>query len=376
MPSFTSTSIVVITRQIDIDENMLVSDANTVLSKLLEYRSTVKDVNSFVDTEINKIISSYIDKTKKDKLSKIQKQLKNIEKYNKEMSNKINELSFVNYINISNIEEMQNTFYTRYLDLKEKAEYLDMGNEDLNSLVKYVQILEVDVVNFSYYIDLVYDDIDDIDNVSNDNILEMLTNIQNKMQNQIEYVTKYKDTSYYYETFNVSKEEDMVKYNTTSDDILNNMNQSLEAVSIYIEQVKNRTENSNEMNQLESNMSAKNSTIVSEVNRIYKDFLEKELDYIKDNIELLNSENTNNLELISKYTTIDIAQYINYTYKTLQESIDDIQNKCNENSNVCLENTINSYIKINTKLLKTNIDITKIYNDNISKYSNLDRSTK
>lgn len=384
LPSYTALSIVVITRDVNIDPSMTYSDANTIMFKLLQYEEQAKNTNDFIDSHVNSILSGYLDSEISSKYSKMKTKLDEINNENVKILESLNKLKLVQIENVAYYLDVEDDIYNKYSKLQKESQNLNISKEELAKLYDSIESLRVKTVNYGYFISEIAEKNTDFD------MKKVLDYVKSSMNNEIEYISKYIEDSYTNanevnsdnidkaKEANIDTTEKKVLYNTTSKNILENMKKSLDAINIYIEQLENNPQvnsQAGEIEQVETTGMLDYNYIISEVQKIYMDFLNKENAYIKDNINLLLVESKTKVNTIGKYTLENIFEYIKNVYSIIPQEIE--QNSININSK-SVESIYDKNAQLketSKKLVEYNIDINEIYNNLIDNEENMNRNS-
>ncbi len=377
VPSFSVASIVVITRDVKLDENITLSDANTAVLKLTEYMNQVKSVNDFLDTQISKIYAGYIKKEKSDRINDLKSKLN-------DLSNKLvtidDNLTLI-YVLKYNDETLQN-YINQYLEYSKNIcnlknildnvliedDELEKNQTNVNNLINNINKLELDVgqykvmclenidlenlvINYRAEIVKIKDDINKYIDNSTENIDSNINNDEKNVDEQDE--ENLLDTS--------DVEQSNIVYDVTSKQTLEYMNMTIEYVDDKIknvlgenilnvingtfenlpEEVVNKGEVSNI---IEKELpKEQKEELVNELANKYKEVLSKEYLFYMDNLNLLLKDTQSKVSAISKYTEANVLFDLKYVYLELPNSLEKY-----------LE-LYNTSISIETKTLTNNI---------------------
>lgn len=416
VPSFSVGSIVVITRDIKLDDTITLVDANTSVFKLVQYIEQAQSVNEFLDKQIIKIYSEYIPKNKSEKIENLKSRIDNIEKDLTELNNLLLKLY------ISKVDDEK---YSEYL-----KEYININNNiyKYEEVLKDVLITDEELLDYEKkVIDLEANHLMLKQNVikSNENILENIDfektfeNVRNNLINRKENIEKYIDSSSeikYIENKDLvileensednneknRESEDLQKdisenqesldakeeitiYNITSTQILEELNKNIDSLdkkiieiigetnlnrikNVQTDEVSEEVVNKDEVTNVvikELNLEEKEK-VLSEISNIYNQFLTNENKFYLDNINLILKDTANKISSLSTYTDYSTISDITYVYMELPKLLKNDTEIYDMKLNIELDSFTNSIKEKLEKLLTININVTKMYNEKIS----------
>ncbi len=398
VPSFSVASIVVITRDVKLDENITLSDANTAVLKLTEYMNQIKSVNDFLDTQISKIYAGYIKKEKSDKINELKAKLDDL---SNKLANIDENLTLI-YVLKYNDETLQN-YINQYLEYSKNIcnfknilnnvliedDELEKTQTNVNDLINSINKLELEVgqykvtclenvdletffINYrteiikikddiSKYIDNSIENIDsnidndddkNIDNQDEENILDT----SDVDQSNILYDVTSKQTLEYM-NMTIEYVDDKIK-NVLGENILNVINGTFENLP---EEVVNKGEVSNIVE--EELSKEQKEELVNELANKYKEVISKEYSFYIDNLNLLLNDTQSKVSTISKYTEANVLFDLKYVYLELPNFLE--KNLELYNTSICIETkTLTNSIKTELdKLCDVVKNVNKIYKE-------------
>lgn len=401
VPSYTVVSIIMKTRDIEINKDMSVSDANLVLFKLIDYYDKIKSVNDKLDGQINNILSGYVDKDKTSKINNINKNINDILSKNSTTSDLINKIFLIDSNNTDDFSTQNNNIYFDLQKSKKSLSNTLTSSDSVSSISKSTDSSELSMVELLNSVQKSYND-----KTGNIDREKLLTNNLNFIKSQNDYIINYVNNSdgtfqnnrnfcYDSEYDNLSKLVDRT-YTITSKDLVNELQKYEDDAQKQLndfEKAKKSTDTSTTQNTNSNSNDTQensNSTNVSEtdaqkyndetvellksINKSYSDFLSKESSFLKDNINMLEEDSKNKLELISQNTDEDIYDYVKYMYIDLDSSMDALDQKTNYQSNKSLLSEIESLKSVLSNVLNLNLKINKIYDQKVLNTSGVNGS--
>lgn len=158
LPDFTVGSIVVTTKDVDINENMSYEEANITLLKMMQYMSQLNNANEFMDFQINRTFRGYIDKDKSDKLNDIKSRNSKVKSNLIDLDKKITYLSIIKYNeeNITKIAKKYREISDKNYEIEVLAKDVLMSEEDIIKLQKSEIGLEGEIVELTKEIEEEY----------------------------------------------------------------------------------------------------------------------------------------------------------------------------------------------------------------------------
>ncbi len=386
VPSLSVGSLVVLTRDVKLDKDITISDADTAILYLFKYIKQTENVKDFLDNQINKIFVEYIPKEKKDKIDETNKRLDSLNQTLLNLDDKIVSINLLysdneNYSSyISDYKKMSDNIY----DLKTKLKNILISDSDLQQIQKSCANLEASIIDFSEKTDTIYVEI-----TANVDLIKMFKNVKKELHNTRDLIKSYIDNSYVKSSDNTKSDTDENNevnktqtqnqekiYSVISTESLENINDDIskidEMIIKYIpsdsyiteipEEVINRTDVINVENQGE--LTAKDKVdILNKVTSIYKDVLQIKYQFFINNIDNLLQDSTNKINDIIKYSDESSLKDIRYVYIDLPKEINSILSKTNTGYSIKTMDLNNTLKSEYDKLLQLNINISNIYKE-------------
>ncbi|MCX8074978.1 MAG: hypothetical protein N2749_05270 [Clostridia bacterium] len=391
VPSFKVVSFVVITRDIKINNSMTKSDYNICINKLLKYLEVAKNINNSIDSQINNILNSYKGKDIIELKNKLNDNLNEINNENQIVIDSINKLNLLQY-------DGAYDYYKQSYDIKQSVdEFSKLINNSLTN-DENIKNIESNVAKIKSSTDILKEKVENSYNESIKNIdkLKMLTYVQQKMDDQINYLNQYiknsqKDLNMgidYTQSLNISDAYIMdsnIIYNITSRNILKELENYKDIVDSKIIELSETnssdvqnidtttlTQTGNEINA--TNKLDSDLELIQKINTIYIDFLNKTHTFILNNINFLNNKSKNDISYLTMNTSIEIYNYIEYVYSNLPNIVEKTEQSIDKNSIYSLSNTVqNLKIELNN-INQYSVQIDGLYIQNY-KTTSVDRSS-
>lgn len=412
LPDFTVGSIVVSTRDVEINDEMSYEDANMTLLKIMQYMSQLDSANEFLDFQINRTFRGYIDKEKSDKINDIKSRNSKISSSLIELDKKITYLHIIKNDDdkLNNINKTYDSISAKNKSINTSVKDMLMSNEALSALQKEVIEAEGKLVDFISDVDKEYEiAIDFIDEE------KMLLSIKEELIGRRDNVKKYIDEAVYtkkIESDNNSEEQEkkeekeitneekveekndeiIKRYEVTSKNTLEYLNNAISSINDKIEKyVKKEDNDSEQEKEDEKNTDIKDEdknnpinqeiankedvtkvdiktltkdekkTLVDDVYKIYSDFLSRENKFYLDNTNfLINDTSKKTSDLISK-SDGDVLSCMKYMYIELPDKLKEYINNNNMSSKRELKKLTNSLKEELGTIVEFNVKVTKLY---------------
>ena len=267
---------------------------------------------------------------------------------------------------------------SQYLNLKQNVldsesvinEKLDLENMLINireTLINKKNIIEKYINESAIKKEVVNQD-SVVENTNEENEIEAQSEIKSDEGNVTETAT-----------------EEIKVYDVTSTKNFDNLGKDIESIDKKIiellgqdildkinnvdkKEINEEIANKEEVNNVLTNeiTSQKKDETLSEMLKIYNDFLINENKFYSDNINLILKDTTTKISSLSKYTDYSTISDIRYIYMELPRALKKDLDLYSMKKNIdleCLEK--NLYEKLQ-KLISVNVNITKVYNEKIS----------
>lgn len=389
VPDLKVGNIVVSVKELDLESDLLVSEYNSLILKLINYKDKVQSVENFLDIQTNKIFKEYVSKEKKDKLGDFSSRL---EKINEDLLNVNNDLSKMYFNESEEYSELKEEYIkltNLQKELKKETTNVLIESDDLNSLQKNIIGLESNVVDYLAKVDNLIDiELKEI------KINEIYIKSYNNLKSKLEYIEKYIENSKTEKdistennidnnsTKNISDEnvkttEIEIVYEVFSDKSVNNMKNILSNIEKRMNEldIKYNETKENEETDIENNVDDKeikeqkyekltSEEIENEFSNViqkYNEFLKYEYTFYLDNINgLLNITNVK-LKDISSVTDIDIIDEAKYIYIDLPVNLDKYLDTYDINSSVEIRYLISNLKNELKKLCNNYLNLIELY---------------
>ncbi len=362
IPNFTiASNIIISTKNVKIDENITKEDANKVVLKLVEYINQVKDIHDFVDKQSNNIFNGYVDKNKVNTIDDLNKRL------NKLSTDLVNEEKEITKIKISLVNNEKYELYIneynelnkKILNIKKEISNILLSDKNLEECKKETEELETKIAEYSK----------DIDNTlelakQEMNINNMLQTLKQELVNYKNEINKYiVDNSKGKVEENIEIKEDdetkkiddnNIKINITDSEVISELQNYINKLDDDINKYINCDYDNITLEE--------KIKILDNVTNIYNDFLNKVYKFYLDNLDLLNKNNKENIEYITRNNDTVSFNSIEYTYMYLCDKLEKIQNINNVNTFTGKQNLVNEIKQELINVVKINIETNDIYN--------------
>lgn len=383
LPDSYLASIVMSTKEINIDSTMTLPQSKITLAKCIQYLSQVNSVDEYINTQTNNIFRDYISNDKKNNIRDIKDRVRKVSNDLVGISDKIRILSFLG-IDV-------NEQYNKYLELAKDLYNIKNGTKntlildsDLNTLTRNSLTNESNVLDLNTNVTSLYESsLEDID------YKLFLENIVNNYESKISTINSYIEASKKVtKKVEEGKEEKIttVNYEVTSIATLDYLKTVLEEVNKELTELKKENNIKDDQEKVEESKDDKeektkeelkqekakkieeNSKKINIVYNKYKEVLSREYKFYTSNINMLlkNSNDRISAVIAEINSGIDIDNaifgYTKYIYIDLPENLEKYIEENNIDSIIELENLISLLKKEIVDLSNKNIKITKIYN--------------
>lgn len=371
--SFDVADIVILTRNVEINEDMTLEDAKTLTVELVEYYSQTKEALDLLNTALSDTFKIYLSDEKDDLISDYTSKVED----SKNLLNEINdEISYLIYFSDFNDDiDTLNAYYDNMYKNKETSEDLllsieqmelnieNIDNEiekitEFKELVnnKYTTALEdikldecilntIDQLNEELeYIELyitnsqtiVNSEIDDeIEEITTSNYLTTSDNIYEAIKEDIIKLEElYNDVILYYYELELIEDENAEEEEVVDEDSLNTDEEMIEdnEINIY---------NYNENDNIED--------YINQVNDILIDIYNKNVTYMINNIQI-------NVKNIKSSANINVYEYssLKYIYYEMELELDDVYNVYDSRNLIKIIKANNMLKEISEKVIDAN----------------------
>lgn len=378
VPDMTIANITVSTKEINIEEDLSITEYNTLILKLMNYVDKVESVSEFLDIKTNSMFKEYVSKEKKEKLNDFDNRL---EKINNDLLESNNELVKIYFTN----KDMYFDIESKYIELSKKQKQLDdeaadvlIESSKLNDLQKDIISLESEVIDYLSEINKV--EVKDID-ISNV-YLKVYTNLSDKLELIEEYIEASTNEQVINDELNNKeqkensddkKEQKVTEvvnlYEVFSGKSVNNMKNIISNLEEKMDEldITYKTGNENTENTEEIELAYKNLTdeeIDVEFNDLiqkYNEFLNYEYTYYLDNVNELLELTNNKVKKLASISDVSIISEVKYIYIELPVSLENYLDTYSTNSIIETKYLISNFKKELNKLSGDYTNILKLY---------------
>ena len=146
--------LVISTKEVKFDDNISLNDANSAISKLIQYEKTLKNIDTFIDDQINKFFKGYIPKDKKQNIENISVRLNRLGTLLQEQDIKLLKLEIISISdeNSKTYEETLKEFENLSGEMKrERKEIQNMllSYDDITDIQKRLIDAEINMSTYS-----------------------------------------------------------------------------------------------------------------------------------------------------------------------------------------------------------------------------------
>lgn len=186
--------LVISTKEVKFDDNISLNDANSAISKLIQYEKTLKNIDTFIDDQINKFFKGYIPKDKKQNIENISVRLNRLGTLLQEQDIKLLKLEIISISdeNSKTYEETLKEFENLSGEMKrERKEIQNMllSYDDITDIQKRLIDAEINMSTYSKKLD------DYLDENKSFNELEMLSLLKDILTSRKDKIEKYIDNA-------------------------------------------------------------------------------------------------------------------------------------------------------------------------------------
>lgn len=368
VPSFSVGSVVVLTRDIKIDDKITLKDANTVLLNLMKYLKQSQIANDFLDNEINKTFSSYIPKQKSEKITDITNRLNSIESSLAQLENKIVSLYIINKDNAEYAKDIESYYamYEKVTTLKESIKEVLITDENLNNVEKETLLQEAALIDLKTNTEKFYSSA-----ITEYDIVAVLNNLKTNVTAIKDEIKKYIDDSKVVTDVNGEKTTTKV-YDVTSTETLEYMNNITSTLDQKIIKYAPKPETSNLPEEVINKAEVINAgsgevssdertALLEELVKLYKEYNLKENDFYLVNINSYQVDATSKISSMIKVTDENIVSTIKYMYLELPSNLEKYSKLNDTNSNNEIKKVTISLKEEIKKACNVDIRISDIY---------------
>ena len=184
IPDTTIANITVNTKEVNIEEDMSITEYNTLILKLMNYVDKVENVSDFLDAKTNSMFKEYVSKDKKEKLNDFNNRLQKINNDLLASNEQLTKIYFTDKENYTNIESKYIELSKKQKELNEQVSDVLIESSKLNELQKEIISLESQVIDYLTEIDKF-----EIKDLAINNIyLEVYNELNNRLKLIEEYI--------------------------------------------------------------------------------------------------------------------------------------------------------------------------------------------
>ena len=186
--------LVISTKEVKFDDNISLNDANSAISKLIQYEKTLKNIDTFIDDQINKFFKGYIPKDKKQNIENISVRLNRLGTLLQEQDIKLLKLEIISISdeNLKTYEETLKEFENLSGEMKKERKEIQnmlLSYDDITDIQKRLIDAEINMSTYSKKLD------DYLDENKSFNELEMLSLLKDILTSRKDKIEKYIDNA-------------------------------------------------------------------------------------------------------------------------------------------------------------------------------------
>lgn len=398
LPDVTFAGIVVSTRDVKLNEDIELSDANNAVLKLMQYSQKADSAIEFLDKQINKNFREYIPKEKLEQITELQRRLSKLEENLVTQDMNTTKLDML----VENKEEQDalNNYYNTFKELSSNIKQSKIVVDNVLIADEALRDAQRDVIDIEARSLELTDGLEKalLSQKENINLEVMLNRMKERLENRQKSIEDYvlnsvekreikKDEEVVNENNNSDEQivdeqntnldenitiEEIKKYDVTSADIVGILKQDIDNIETLIEkyfptkvegneeQVETAEENNVEKEEI--TLEEKES-VLEQLYDIYKDYITRENKFYTANVNSQLKATTSKTTDISKYTDSNVLEEMKYIYLELPESLEDYLDYCNTSLYIEVEDLSNKLSEQLNKLVDTYLKMEKIYED-------------
>lgn len=186
--------LVISTKEVKFDDNISLNDANSAISKLIQYEKTLKNIDTFIDDQINKFFKGYIPKDKKQNIENISVRLNRLGTLLQEQDIKLLKLEIISISdeNSKTYEETLKEFENLSGEMKKERKEIQnmlLSYDDITDIQKRLIDAEINMSTYSKKLDGY------LDENKSFNELEMLSLLKDILTSRKDKIEKYIDNA-------------------------------------------------------------------------------------------------------------------------------------------------------------------------------------
>lgn len=398
LPDVTFAGIVVSTRDVKLNEDIELSDANNAVLKLMQYSQKADSAIEFLDKQINKNFREYIPKEKLEQITELQRRLTKLEE--NLVTQDMNTIKLDMLVENKEEQDALNNYYNTFKELSSNIKQSKIVVDNVLIADEALRNAQRDVIDIEARSLELTDGLEKalLSQKENINLEVMLNRMKERLENRQKSIEEYvlnsvekreikKDEEVVNENNNSDEQivdeqntnldenitiEEIKKYDVTSADIVGILKQDIDNIETLIEkyfptkvegneeQVETAEENNVEKEEI--TLEEKES-VLEQLYDIYKDYITRENKFYTANVNSQLKATTSKTTDISKYTDSNVLEEMKYIYLELPESLEDYLDYCNTSLYIEVEDLSNKLSEQLNKLVDTYLKMEKIYED-------------
>ena len=398
LPDVTFAGIVVSTRDVKLNEDIELSDANNAVLKLMQYSQKADSAIEFLDKQINKNFREYIPKEKLEQITELQRRLSKLEE--NLVIQDMNTIKLDMLVENKEEQDALNNYYNTFKELSSSIKQSKIVVDNVLIADEALRDAQRDVIDIEARSLELTDGLEKalLSQKENINLEVMLNRMKERLENRQKSIEEYvlnsvekreikKDEEVVNENNNSDEQivdeqntnldenitiEEIKKYDVTSADIVGILKQDIDNIETLIEkyfptkvegneeQVETAEENNVEKEEI--TLEEKES-VLEQLYDIYKDYITRENKFYTANVNSQLKATTSKTTDISKYTDSNVLEEMKYIYLELPETLEDYLDYCNTSLYIEVEDLSNKLSEQLNKLVDTYLKMEKIYED-------------
>ena len=398
LPDVTFAGIVVSTRDVKLNEDIELSDANNAVLKLMQYSQKADSAIEFLDKQINKNFREYIPKEKLEQITELQRRLTKLEE--NLVTQDMNTIKLDMLVENKEEQDALNNYYNTFKELSSNIKQSKIVVDNVLIADEALRDAQRDVIDIEARSLELTDGLEKalLSQKENINLEVMLNRMKERLENRQKSIEEYvlnsvekrevkKDEEVVNENNNSDEQivdeqntnldenitiEEIKKYDVTSADIVGILKQDIDNIETLIEkyfptkvegneeQVETAEENNVEKEEI--TLEEKES-VLEQLYDIYKDYITRENKFYTANVNSQLKATTSKTTDISKYTDSNVLEEMKYIYSELPETLEDYLDYCNTSLYIEVEDLSNKLSEQLNKLVDTYLKMEKIYED-------------
>ena len=403
LPDVTFAGIVVSTRDVKLNEDIELSDANNAVLKLMQYSQKADSAIEFLDKQINKNFREYIPKEKLEQITELQRRLTKLEE--NLVTQDMNTIKLDMLVENKEEQDALNNYYNTFKELSSNIKQSKIVVDNVLIADEALRDAQRDVIDIEARSLELTDGLEKalLSQKENINLEVMLNRMKERLENRQKSIEEYvlnsvekreikKDEEVVNENNNSDEQivdeqntnldenitiEEIKKYDVTSADIVGILKQDIDNIETLIEkyfptkvegneeQVETAEENNVEKEEI--TLEEKES-VLEQLYDIYKDYITRENKFYTANVNSQLKATRSKTTDISKYTDSNVLEEMKYIYLELPETLEDYLDYCNTSLYIEVEDLSNKLSEQLNKLLDTYLKMEKIYSQRNWKY--------